>query len=176
MKVQLDFLKEDKNKDNFKYAQFTSPLGDMFSISDDCFLYSLNFIDTLLPQQQEVLDNLNKTCSKINQQVQEELALYFKGELKKLTVKTFLNGTIFQKKAWQYLQNIPYGEIKTYADQSTEIHSKKAVRAVGNANGRNQMAIVIPCHRIVMTSGELGGYAGGVIRKKWLIDHEKKYK
>jgi O-6-methylguanine DNA methyltransferase len=176
LKVQLDFLKHDTNNDSFKYARFMSPLGEMFSISNESSLYCLNFMDILQPQQQDFLKKVSQTSSKINEQVQEELTFYFEGNLKTLTVKTFLNGTIFQKKAWQYLQNIPYGEIKTYADQSTEIHSKKAVRAVGNANGRNQMAIIIPCHRIVRTSGELGGYAGGVIRKKWLIEHEKKYK
>lgn len=176
MKVQLSFLKENTTKDKFKYISFPTILGDMFSICDDDFVYCLNFCDILLPDQQELLDTFNQKTSKINDQVQKELDLYFEGTLKSFTINTFFNGTIFQKKAWQYLKNIPYGELKTYIDQSSEIESKKAVRAVGNANARNQIAIIVPCHRIVRTSGELGGFASGVERKKWLIEHEKRYK
>lgn len=176
MKVQLNFLKEDACEERFTYAKFSSPLGEMFSICDDKFVYCLNFLDLLQPEQEYFLGQFNRVNSKVTDALKKEVDLYFEGKIKSFTVKPFLNGTIFQKKAWQFLQNIPYGEIKTYDDQSTKIHSKKAVRAVGNANGRNQIAVVVPCHRIVRTSGELGGFSSGVERKKWLIEHEKKHK
>ncbi len=176
MKVQLNFLKEDTDQNRFQYAKFSSPLGEMFSICDDKFVYCLNFLDLLQPEQESFLSQFNRLNSKISDLLKKEVDLYYEGKLKTFTLEPFLNGTIFQKKAWQFLQNIRYGETKTYEEQSTEIHSKKAVRAVGNANGRNQIAVVVPCHRIVRTGGELGGFASGVERKKWLIEHEKKHK
>ena len=82
-------------------------------------------------------------------------------------------GSSFQQTVWKELIKIPYGETRSYAMQSITIGNPKATRAVANANGANQLAIIIPCHRIIRNNGELGGYGGGVHRKKWLIDHEK---
>ena len=81
----------------------------------------------------------------------------------------------FQKKVWSVLQNIPLGRTRSYLNIAQSIKKPTAYRAVANANGANQFAIIIPCHRVINANGALGGYAGGISRKQWLIDHEKKY-
>ena len=88
--------------------------------------------------------------------------------------KSFSEGWQFGKKmAWQELMNIPYGETKSYLAQAEAIGKSTSYRAVANANGANQLAIIIPCHRIINSNGDLGGYGGGIIRKQWLINMEK---
>lgn len=82
-------------------------------------------------------------------------------------------GSPFQKLVWEELISIPYGQTRTYAEQAAAIGKYKAYRAVANANGANQIAIVIPCHRIINSNGDIGGYGGGITRKQWLINHEK---
>jgi O-6-methylguanine DNA methyltransferase len=86
-----------------------------------------------------------------------------------------LSGTIFQKKVWQETQKVPYGETRTYADIAKYIGKPKAYRAVANACGRNPVLLIVPCHRIVATNGRLGGYVGGVERKRFLLELEKKF-
>ena len=82
-------------------------------------------------------------------------------------------GSPFQKIVWEELMRITFGETRSYGDQAAAMGKPTAYRAVANANGANQLAIIIPCHRIINTNGELGGYGGGISRKKWLINHEK---
>ncbi len=107
---------------------------------------------------------------RVLQQVDE----YFCGKRKKFSVKLALTGTKFQKKVWRELLKIPYGETASYRDIAAAIRNNRAFRAVGNANGNNRISIIIPCHRVIGSSGELIGYGGGLWRKKWLIEHEKK--
>src|SRR3990167_8431232 len=84
-----------------------------------------------------------------------------------------LLGTPFQKRVWAALQRIPLGQTQSYLDVAKTIQHPKAVRAVARANGANSLALIIPCHRVICSSGELGGYGGGVSRKKWLLQHEQ---
>ncbi len=105
-----------------------------------------------------------------------ELNKYFTGKLREFEVPVVLEGTKFQKSVWQELIKVPYGESMTYGEIAKAIGSPKAARAVGNANNKNKLPIIIPCHRIIGSSGNLTGYAGGLDRKKWLINHEKKYR
>lgn len=106
------------------------------------------------------------------QQCVSELQHYFNGALQSFCFKTNPQGTPFQQKVWQYLLEIPYGTTTTYAKLSETIGDIKAIRAVANANGKNPLWIVIPCHRVIGTDGSLTGYAGGLWRKKWLLEHE----
>jgi methylated-DNA-[protein]-cysteine S-methyltransferase len=85
------------------------------------------------------------------------------------------NGTDFQKKVWQKLTEIEFGNTKTYSEQSIALGDLKAIRAVASANGKNKLSIVIPCHRVVGKDGSLTGYAGDIWRKKWLLEHEQKF-
>ncbi|HLB33871.1 MAG: hypothetical protein A3F67_00725 [Verrucomicrobia bacterium RIFCSPHIGHO2_12_FULL_41_10] len=107
--------------------------------------------------------------------IQRELKAYFKGKLQEFQTPLAPLGSPFQQEVWSALLKIPYGVTKSYAEQATVIGNSSAVRAVANANGANQLAIVIPCHRIISSSGSLGGYGGGLGRKEWLIQHEKDF-
>jgi methylated-DNA-[protein]-cysteine S-methyltransferase len=101
-----------------------------------------------------------------------QLEAYFKGGLKEFNLKLNPEGTPFQKKVWEGLQEIPYGETRSYLELSKNLGDVKAIRAVAAANGKNPLWIVIPCHRVIGSDGSLTGYAGGLWRKKWLLDFE----
>lgn len=103
----------------------------------------------------------------------EQLDEYFKGERQKFTFPYTYNGTVFQRAVWSALSHIPYAKTYSYKDVALEIGKEKAARAVGSANGKNILSIVIPCHRIIGVNGELTGYAGELWRKEWLLQHEK---
>jgi len=102
----------------------------------------------------------------------DELADYFKGRLRKFTVPVELHGTPFQVEVWRRLQSIPYGRTVSYEQIAAAVQRPNAQRAVGAANGRNRVAIVVPCHRVVNKNGRLGGYAAGLWRKQFLLDLE----
>ncbi|MFT6655416.1 MAG: AraC family transcriptional regulator of adaptative response [Marinomonas primoryensis] len=106
-------------------------------------------------------------------QLKQELEEYFLGSRQVFTVPLQTPGTDFQNGVWQALGTIPYGETASYQEQATRLNNPKAVRAVARANGMNRIAIVIPCHRVIGKDGSLTGYAGGLERKRWLLDHEK---
>lgn len=101
-----------------------------------------------------------------------QLDEYFQKERTSFDLKLNPKGTIFQSKVWKELQNIPYGKTTTYLDQSKKMDSVKAIRAIASANGKNPIWIIIPCHRVIGSDGSLTGYAGGIWRKKWLLEHE----
>ncbi|WP_106769696.1 methylated-DNA--[protein]-cysteine S-methyltransferase [Paenibacillus faecalis] len=102
-----------------------------------------------------------------------QLDEYFKGKRRKFTFPYRLAGTDFQKKVWGALTEVSYANTASYKDIAVSIGQEKAIRAVGNANGKNKMWIVIPCHRIIGSNGQLTGYAGGLWRKEWLLEHER---
>lgn len=107
-------------------------------------------------------------------QLEKELGEYFDGQRHNFTVPLNPEGTTFQKAVWKTLQNIPYGTSISYAEEAIRFGNPKAVRAVANANGKNPIAILIPCHRVIATGGGLGGYSGGLWRKEFLLALEKK--
>jgi AraC family transcriptional regulator of adaptative response/methylated-DNA-[protein]-cysteine methyltransferase len=156
-----------------------TPIGPMLAISDEQKLYLLEFNDRrgLEKEIERLRIKMNAaiipgTTHPINC-IKAELALYFSGKLQTFTTPIHMIGSPFQQTVWKELITIPYGETRSYAAQSIAIKNPKATRAVANANGANQLAIIIPCHRIIRNNGELGGYGGGIQRKKWLINHEK---
>ena len=101
-----------------------------------------------------------------------QLKEYFEGSRKQFDLKLNPKGTDFQKKVWQKLQEIPYGKTISYLELSKRLGDPKAIRAVAAANGKNPLWIVVPCHRVIGSNGDLVGYAGGLYRKKWLLGHE----
>lgn len=116
-----------------------------------------------------------EVTTKIPKQLKEavtQLKEYFSGKRNDFDFKINPKGTEFQQKVWQELGNIPFGKTISYLDLSKKIGDVKAIRAVASANGKNPLWIVIPCHRVIGTDGSLTGYAGGLWRKKWLIEHE----
>ncbi len=101
-----------------------------------------------------------------------QLNEYFAKQRTHFTVPLDTQGTAFQQSVWQALMAVPYGELKTYGDIAKQLNNPKAVRAVGAANGKNPISIIVPCHRIVGANNKLTGYAGGLARKQWLLQHE----
>jgi len=117
--------------------------------------------------QYSIIENPAKNLDVV-QQLQE----YFAGKRKKFDVKLHLAGTPFEKKVWKALTEIPYGKTASYAEIASKIGKPTAFRAVGNANGKNPIPIIIPCHRVINSSGELGGYGGGLDLKRRLLELE----
>ena len=103
----------------------------------------------------------------------QQLDAYFNGKLQQFTVPFELQGTAFQKTVWEALCTIPYGTVVSYQDIAIAIGNPKAVRAVGMANNKNPISIIIPCHRVIGKQGSLTGYAGGLDKKQWLLSHER---
>lgn len=126
-----------------------------------------------------VLNNNEKLTDIIPEVLQDcvyQLNEYFEGKRQTFSLKLNPQGTDFQQKVWKALQTIPYGTTTTYLKLSQQLGDVKAIRAVANANGKNPLWIVIPCHRVIGSNGSLTGYAGGLHRKQWLLEHESPYK
>ncbi|MEN8237320.1 MAG: trifunctional transcriptional activator/DNA repair protein Ada/methylated-DNA--[protein]-cysteine S-methyltransferase [Pseudomonadota bacterium] len=162
-----------------KASWLDTRLGPMLAIADEQKLHLLEFVDRRgLEREIERLRASTKSAIIPGStdpivSIEAELQAYFAGNLQSFNTPINLHGSPFQKTVWQALMRIPYGETRSYKDQAIAIGKPSAFRAVANANGANQLAIVIPCHRIINSNGELGGYGGGLTRKKWLIEHEK---
>lgn len=126
-----------------------------------------------------ILDSDEKTTDIIPEVLEDcahQLREYFEGKRTQFDLQINLEGTEFQKKVWYQLQTIPYGKTISYLQFSQQLGDVKAIRAVANANGKNPLWIVIPCHRVIGSDGSLTGYAGGLHRKQWLLEHENPYK
>lgn len=162
-----------------KASWLDTPLGPMIAISDEKALYLLEFVDRRgLEREVEKLRKKIKSAiipghTPLISSIKNELKKYFDGQLTEFKTPLFLLGSPFQKRVWEELKKIPFGETRSYFEIATNIGQPTAFRAVANANGANQFAIIIPCHRVINANGELGGYGGGLSRKKWLINHEK---
>lgn len=105
-----------------------------------------------------------------------QLNEYFEGIRDQFSLKLNPKGTVFQKSVWEALLTIPYGKTTSYLQLSRQLGDEKAIRAVANANGKNPLWILVPCHRVIGSNGSLTGYAGGLYRKQWLLEHESPYK
>lgn len=173
--------KFDKHHNILKSSWIDTQLGPMLAIADEEFLYLLEFDDRqgLEREIERLCIHMNAAIvpghTKVTQQIEVELQKYFEGALKKFETPIRLLGSPFQKLVWGELMRISYGETRTYSDQARAIGKETAYRAVANANRNNQLAIIIPCHRIINSNGKLGGYSGGINRKKWLITHEREH-
>lgn len=112
--------------------------------------------------------------SAVLEQIEHELHEYFQGRRRDFGVSVEFDGTDFQRRVWEELQRIPFAETISYAELAKRVGSANGFRAVGAANGANPIAIVVPCHRVINTGGELGGYSGDLWRKRWLLEHERR--
>ena len=139
-----------------------TPLGKMQVTANQSAVTSIHFVDSVLAPK----------ASAITDQAKRQLQEYFAGDRKIFDLPLAATGTDFQKQVWQALSRIAYGETGSYSDIANMISNPKAVRAVGAANGKNPMTIVVPCHRIIGRNGSLTGYASGTKRKAWLLNHE----
>jgi AraC family transcriptional regulator of adaptative response/methylated-DNA-[protein]-cysteine methyltransferase len=158
-----------------------TPLGSMLAIADDAGLRLLEFVDRrALERELTILRTRLKTNvvpgeHRYLAQVRKELASYFSGKNVAFSVPLAPVGSPFQLRDWQMLQTIPPGETRSYSWLAEQLGDKKMRRAVGRANGENMLCIIIPCHRVIRADGTLCGYGGGLWRKKWLLEHERKF-
>lgn len=175
-----------------------TPLGALIAIASDTHLVMLEFADSknrekkiqhfgslipsdtgesFLPAVAKIKwfssHNISMKDNPILEKTKKELSEYFVWTRKIFDIPLIPEGTDFQKKAWQALQNIPYWETRSYKEEAIMIWNPKAVRAIGWANNKNPIVIIIPCHRVIGKNGSLVGYGGGLDRKIWLLEHEK---
>lgn len=170
-----------KDKNIILINRLTTPLGPMFVCATDNGICLLEFVDRRMLETEfkELQKLLNASIisgeNEHIKQVKEEIKEYFEGTRKTFEVALDTPGTDFQKTAWDALQTIQYGTSTTYQQQAAKIQHPKAIRAVAAANGQNRVSIIIPCHRVIGKDGKMIGYGGGIERKRWLIEHEKKH-
>jgi AraC family transcriptional regulator, regulatory protein of adaptative response / methylated-DNA-[protein]-cysteine methyltransferase len=168
-----------KDKQIINITRLETPLGTMFAGATEQGICLLEFTDRRMLETElkslakllnaNILQGLNKHLEQLKLQLEE----YFEGKRKEFTVTLFTPGTEFQQSVWKTLRTIPYGSTRSYKQQAKLLQRPKAIRAVANANGMNRISIIIPCHRVIGTDGNLTGYGGGLWRKKWLLDLEE---
>ncbi len=152
-----------------KYVSYLkSPIGQLIITADENSINSIFFVfnDTIMESE-----NSNDIIEKCRQQLTE----YFAGVRKEFDININQEGTDFQHKVWAELIKIPHGKTVSYNDIAKKVGGRNMMRAVGAANGKNQISIIVPCHRVIGSDGKLTGYAGGMWRKEWLLKHEDKY-
>ena len=145
-------------------AYIKSPLGITKITGDQNGISAISVLNDEVEMSPEIPEIL--------QEAVDQLQNYFEGKRSDFSFKLNPSGTEFQQKVWQELLHIPFGKTMSYLDLSKKLGDVKAIRAVASANGKNPLWIVIPCHRVIGTDGSLTGYAGGLWRKKWLLEHE----
>jgi methylated-DNA-[protein]-cysteine S-methyltransferase len=146
-----------------KTCFINSPLGITKIVGDENGIAEISILSE---------GEVSKTIPLELQEAAKQLSDYFDGKRKHFNFKLNPKGTEFQQKVWQELLTIPFGKTISYLDLSKKLGDVKAIRAVASANGKNPLWIVVPCHRVIGTDGSLTGYAGGLWRKKWLLEHE----
>ena len=161
-------------------TRISTPLGPMLAIATEEGICLLEFTDrrmleTELKQLHKIyMTSILPGTSQYFGMVEEQLNQYFDGKRKIFDLPLVAPGTPFQQQIWNQLQAIPYGTTRSYKEQAVAIGNPNAVRAVAKANGYNRLCILIPCHRVIGNDGHLTGYGGGIWRKQWLLDHERK--
>ncbi|MFY7839769.1 MAG: methylated-DNA--[protein]-cysteine S-methyltransferase [Lacibacter sp.] len=148
-------------------AYYKSPIGFIELIDEDGYLTVASFMDEQKNEPTALTPLLQKTI--------QQLDAYFAGKLLLFELPLRPAGTAFQQSVWNQLVQIPFAETITYLHMAKRLGNVKAIRAAASANGKNPLAIIIPCHRVVGADGKLTGYAGGLHRKQWLLEHEAKH-
>lgn len=149
-------------------AYISTPLGSAKLEGDENGISSVTVLENDEPESKIIPDALMDAAYQLNE--------YFEGERQNFDLLINPEGTEFQKKVWNSLLEIPYGKTISYLELSKKLGDVKVIRAAASANGKNPLWIIIPCHRVIGSDGSLTGYAGGLHRKKWLLDHESPYK
>ncbi|HYG17585.1 MAG TPA: methylated-DNA--[protein]-cysteine S-methyltransferase [Ohtaekwangia sp.] len=144
-------------------AYYSTPVGDLMIESEDDAISTVHFVKET---------RMDEFPTAATDQCIEELQEYFFKGRKFFTVELRLKGSEFQKKVWNELLSIPYGKTVSYEAIAVKIGDIKSIRAVGLANGQNNIAIIVPCHRVIGKNGDLVGYGGGMVNKEWLLHHE----
>ena len=151
---------------------YKTPIGIAKIVGDTNGIQAVSVLDV----KEVSVTDLKKSIPYCLQDCVVQLEEYFKGERASFNLTVNPKGTAFQIKVWKYLLTIPYGKTTNYLAQSKALGDAKAIRAVATSNGKNPLWIIIPCHRVIGSDGSLTGYAGGIWRKKWLLEHENPVK
>lgn len=149
---------------NLQTTYYKTPIGTAKIVGDKNGIQSISVLDEDIETSKEIPKELQNCVTQLDE--------YFAGKRTEFDLKLNPQGTDFQQKVWKELATVSYGKARTYLEQSKHLGDVKAIRAVASANGKNPIWIVIPCHRIIGSDGSLTGYAGGIWRKKWLLEHE----
>lgn len=149
-------------------AYLETPIGTAKICGDENGISSISVMDRKVATSTDIPEYLLPAV--------EQIDAYFRGGLTEFSLKLNPLGTEFQKRVWKGLQEVPFGKTNSYLELSKNLGDAKAIRAVAAANGKNPLWIVVPCHRIIGSDGSLTGYAGGLWRKKWLLNHESENK
>ena len=147
---------------------YTSPIGRIKIVADKDCIHAITFIDDSVSTS----NNEGIESPAVIHQCIDELIDYFNGSRTQFTVPIHQSGTDFQQKVWKELYEVPYAKTMSYADLAKKLGDTKVIRAAASANGKNKIAIIVPCHRIIGSDSSLTGYAWGLARKKWLLQHE----
>ena len=159
----------------FSSKNITTPIGEMLAIRTEKGLCLLEFLDGKTTEKQlkelgDIDEIIEAEDDILLNNLEQELKLYFEGNLKEFKTPIDFIGTDFQKKVWEELVKIPFGETRSYKAQSIAVGDILAIRAVANANGKNKISILVPCHRVIGSDGSLTGFAGGKHRKQFLLE------
>jgi methylated-DNA-[protein]-cysteine S-methyltransferase len=153
-----------------QHTVIDSSYGPLTLVADDGVLCGLYMVGQRHRPPEETFGERDDT---LFDEATDQLRAYFRGELKEFTLELRMSGTPFQRSVWEQLRKIPYGEICSYGELADTLGNPKASRAVGLANGKNPIGIIVPCHRVVGADGSLTGYGGGLERKQRLLDFEQ---
>ena len=157
------------NQEMFHYTTLSSPIGELLLLSDGEALVGLYLEDD---RRRPTPSALWRRDDDVLHSAYDQLAAYFAGELQTFTIRLAPRGSAFQLRAWELLRDIPFGTTVSYGELARRLDRPNASRAVGAANAANPISIIVPCHRVVGSDGTLTGYAAGIERKRWLLDHE----
>ncbi|MFJ5260436.1 methylated-DNA--[protein]-cysteine S-methyltransferase [Streptomyces sp. NPDC088387] len=156
-----------------QHTVIDSPYGPLTLVADEGVLCGLYMTEQRHRPMEETFGARAAVTQTPFAETEEQLEAYFAGGLKEFTLPLRLNGSAFQQSVWTQLRAIPYGETRSYGDLADRLGNPKASRAVGLANGRNPVGIIVPCHRVIGAGGGLTGYGGGLERKRRLLDFEQ---
>ncbi len=161
-------------------AKIGTPIGSMIAVADDAALYLLEFENRValrgeLRRLERDFGLIGLRSNTILEMLIAQLDDYFAGESAAFRIPTIQRGTAFEEAIWKALKQIPPGQTRSYGDIAEMIGQPEKSREVGQANGANKISLVVPCHRVIGADGSLVGYGGGLWRKKWLLDHERRY-
>jgi len=150
---------------NINVAYYDSPIGLIMIEAKDEDIIRVSFVD---------IATLSEKGSPILEKAKKQMAEYFEGKRKEFDLPISFEGTEFEKKVFKALTEVDYGKVASYKDIAIKVGHNKAYRAIGGTNHKNKLAIIVPCHRIIGSNGKMTGYASGIWRKTWLLDHEQK--
>jgi methylated-DNA-[protein]-cysteine S-methyltransferase len=165
-------LGKDKNNSTLFWNKFKSPIGDVFVAWKKEGVFQVSFIEKNYSEKLSPFIEDDFKIVRSDSSILLQLKKYFEGMRREFDCNLLMNGTVYQKKVWKYFLEIPYGTTLSYGEVAKRIGNPGGARSIGMAAHLNPIGIIIPCHRIIRSSGDIGGYASGVNRKKWLLEHE----